>query len=78
MSASGLAITKVIPTQSDVSVLEAGSPKQCPLLAQSGHGLVRCTCLLLTQSGHWASPMAHKTPLAASVVFVAAKRAALH
>ena len=25
----------------------------CPLLAQSGHRLVRCTCLLLTQSGHW-------------------------
>ncbi len=24
---------------------------KCPLLAQSGHGLVRCTCLLLTQSG---------------------------
>ena len=23
-----------------------------PLLAQSGHGLVRCTCLLLTQSRH--------------------------
>ena len=21
-------------------------------MAQSGHGLVRCTCLLLTQSGH--------------------------
>ena len=25
---------------------------QCPLLALSGHRLVRCTCLLLTQSGH--------------------------
>jgi hypothetical protein len=24
----------------------------CPLLALSGHRLVRCTCLLLTQSGH--------------------------
>src|SRR4249920_1068616 len=31
-------------------VLEAAS---CPLLAHSGHRLVRCTCLLLTQSGHW-------------------------
>jgi len=25
---------------------------QCPLLALSGHPLVPCTCLLLTQSGH--------------------------
>jgi hypothetical protein len=25
---------------------------ECPLLAQSRHGLVHCTCLLLTQSGH--------------------------
>jgi predicted metal-binding membrane protein len=25
----------------------------CPLLALSGHCLVRCTCLLLTESGHW-------------------------
>jgi hypothetical protein len=25
---------------------------QSPLLAQSGHRLVRCTCLLMTQSGH--------------------------
>ncbi|MGC2156024.1 MAG: ABC transporter substrate binding protein, partial [Pseudolabrys sp.] len=25
---------------------------QCPLLALSGHRLARCTCLLLTQSGH--------------------------
>ena len=25
-------------------------PTRCPLLAQSGHRLVRCTCLLLTQS----------------------------
>ena len=25
---------------------------ECPLLAHSGHRLVRCTCLLLTQSGH--------------------------
>ena len=25
---------------------------ECPLLALSGHHLVRCTCLLLTQSGH--------------------------
>ena len=25
---------------------------KCPLLALSGHRLVRCTCLLLTQSGH--------------------------
>ena len=24
-----------------------------PLLAHNGHGLVRCTCPLLTQSGHW-------------------------
>src|SRR5262249_34903340 len=24
----------------------------CPLLAQSGHGLVQCKCLRLTQSGH--------------------------
>ena len=24
-----------------------------PLLAQSGHRLVHCTCLLSTQSGHW-------------------------
>ena len=28
---------------------------QSPLLAQSGHGVVRCTCLLLTQSRHWRS-----------------------
>ena len=26
--------------------------ERCPLLALSGHRLVRCTCLLLTQSGH--------------------------
>src|SRR5262249_32731812 len=25
----------------------------CLLLAQSRHGLLRCTCLLLTQSGHF-------------------------
>jgi hypothetical protein len=25
---------------------------ECPLLALGGHRLVRCTCLLLTQSGH--------------------------
>ena len=25
---------------------------RCPLLALSGHRLVRCTCPLLTQSGH--------------------------
>ena len=25
---------------------------ECPLLALSGHRLVRCTCLLLSQSGH--------------------------
>ena len=25
---------------------------QCPLLALSGNAWVRCTCLLLTQSGH--------------------------
>jgi hypothetical protein len=25
---------------------------ECPLLALSGHGLLHCTCLLLTQSGH--------------------------
>src|SRR4029077_3345297 len=25
---------------------------QCPLTAQSGHRLVRCTCPLLTQRGH--------------------------
>jgi len=25
---------------------------QCPLLAQSGHELVRCICLLVPQSGH--------------------------
>jgi hypothetical protein len=25
----------------------------CPLLALSGHRLLHCTCLLLTQSGHW-------------------------
>ena len=28
---------------------------KCPLLALSGHGLVRCKCLLMTQSGHVAS-----------------------
>jgi hypothetical protein len=27
-----------------------------PLLAQSGHWLVRGACLLMTQSGHWGSP----------------------
>jgi hypothetical protein len=27
--------------------------RPCPLMALSGHQLVRCTCLLLTQSGHW-------------------------
>jgi len=26
--------------------------KQCPLLAQSGHAVLHCKCLLLTQSGH--------------------------
>jgi hypothetical protein len=26
--------------------------RECPLLARSGHRLVHCTCLLLTQSGH--------------------------
>ena len=31
-------------------------PLECPLLALSGHRLVRCTCLLLTQSGHRALP----------------------
>ena len=25
---------------------------RCPLMALSGHRLVRCTCPLLTQSGH--------------------------
>jgi hypothetical protein len=25
--------------------------RSCPLLADSGHRLLRCTCLLLTQSG---------------------------
>jgi hypothetical protein len=25
---------------------------ECPLLARSRHGVVHCTCLLLTQSGH--------------------------
>ena len=29
---------------------------RCPLLALSGHRLVRCTCLLLTQSGHRGGP----------------------
>jgi hypothetical protein len=28
-------------------------PRECPLLALSGHRLVRCTCLLLTQSGNF-------------------------
>ena len=27
---------------------------RCPLLALSGHDVLRCTCLLLTQSGHSA------------------------
>ena len=27
-------------------------PQSRPLLALSGHALVHCTCLLLTQSGH--------------------------
>ena len=29
---------------------------ECPLMALSGHRLVRCICLLLTQSGHGLSP----------------------
>ena len=32
--------------------------RMSPLLAQSGHRLVRCTCLLLTQSGQSQPPMA--------------------
>src|SRR5262245_9387225 len=32
----------------------AQAKDQCPLLALSGHGVLRCTCLLLTQSGHSA------------------------
>jgi hypothetical protein len=28
---------------------------RCPLLAQTGHRLLHCTCLLLTQSGHGAA-----------------------
>ena len=32
-------------------------PAQCPLLALSGHQLLRCTCLLLTQSGHLVRPI---------------------
>ena len=31
------------------------STAQCPLLALSGHGLLHCTCLLLTQGGHSTS-----------------------
>ena len=47
---------------------------RCPLLAlsghadrahmsafgESGHAVLHCKCPLLTQSGHWASPMAHE------------------
>ena len=33
-------------------VLAIDGRSSCPLLAQSGHWLVRCKCLLLTQSGH--------------------------
>ena len=29
------------------------SARQCPLLALSGHAVLRCTCPLMTQSGHW-------------------------
>ena len=36
---------------------------QCPLLAHSGHRLVRCTCLLLTQSGHNRSKMTFRAQL---------------
>ena len=35
-----------------VHLLASTCTDRCPLLAQSGHGLVHCTCLLLTQSGH--------------------------
>ena len=40
---------------------------QCPLLALSGHRLVRCTCLLLTQSGH-VSARHHDDHRASSLV----------
>ena len=35
---------------------------QCPLLALSGHRLVHCTCLLLTQSGQGLGPQMRKEP----------------
>src|SRR5262245_25206754 len=39
------------------AVIAAGRTCQkrnrCRYWGQSGHGLVHCTCLLLTQSGHW-------------------------
>ena len=35
------------------AVPESDWRHQCPLLALSGHWLVRCTCPLMTQSGHW-------------------------
>ena len=42
--------------KSDKGALTASS--RCPLLAQSGHGFLHRTCLLLTQSGHLSVPPA--------------------
>ena len=46
-ASSGLIIRSAIGTKRT-----SPSAPQCPLLALSGHRLVRCTCLLLTQSVH--------------------------
>jgi len=51
----GLAILPELIVLAD-EVIECA--RQCPLLAQSGQGLLRCKCLLLTQSGHRLCPKA--------------------
>ena len=40
------------PNSSLACARPAWNNMQCPLMALSGHRHVRCTCLLLTQSGH--------------------------
>ena len=49
---------------------------ECPLLARSGHRLLRCTCLLLTQSDAWhhVSSIADSRALASTLAFESAAR----
>ena len=45
-----------------VHLLASTCTDRCPPLAQSGHRLVHCTCLLLTQSGRLVAPCSSSGP----------------